>query len=147
MAWKRRAERIIHGKLRKPMLRPRRQHTARKLRVRRAIAARACDGRDRSEDRALHHRRWRTENNHVPELSRTQRQLQRIGHALAVGVPELRETEKGLYHVHEPLSWCDLQPYARVAVARIPPVVPHAGLDNGRLALMQNTGSSVGFYR
>jgi hypothetical protein len=52
---------------------------------------------------------------------------------------------KGLYHVHEPLAWCDLHPYARVAVARIPPVVPYAQLDNGRLALMQNAGLSVAF--
>jgi len=45
-------------------------------------------------------------------------------HALSVCVPEPRETEKGLDHVHEPLAGCDLHPYTHVAVARIPPGVP-----------------------
>jgi len=41
------------------------------------------------------------------------------------------------------LAWCDLQPQACVAVARIPPVVPYAGLDDDRLALMKNAGLFV----
>ena len=48
--------------------------------------------------------------------------------------------------MHEPLAGCDLHPYPRVAVARIPPVVPYPGLDDGRLALMQNAGLPVAFY-
>jgi hypothetical protein len=68
------------------------------------------------------------------------------GHSLAVCVAQPRETEEGLDHVHEPLAGCDLHPYPRVVVARIPPVVPYAGLDDGRLALMQNAGLPVAFY-
>jgi len=69
-----------------------------------------------------------------------------VPHAFIVGVPEPRDTEKGLYHMHETLAGCDLYPYSRVAVARIPPVVPYARLDDCRLALMQNAGLPVAFY-
>src|SRR5262249_11480827 len=40
--------------------------------------------------------------------------------------------------MQEPLAGRDLHPYQRVAVGRIPPVVPYARLDDGSLALMQN---------
>jgi hypothetical protein len=45
--------------------------------------------------------------------------------------------------LHEPLAGCDLHPYGRVAVARIPPVMPYVRLDDGRLALMQNAGLPI----
>ena len=51
---------------------------------------------------------------------------------------EPREAKEGLDHVHEPLAWRDLHPDTRVAVAGIPPVVPHACRDDGRVALMKN---------
>jgi hypothetical protein len=57
-----------------------------------------------------------------------------------------RETEEGLYHVHQPLAVCDLLPYPRVAFARIPPVEPYGGINDGRLALMQTTGLPIAFY-
>ncbi len=128
------------------VLRPRRQDDARELRVRRAITAPARDRCECAKDDALQRQRRRTEHDHVAELPRTQGELQRIRHALAVSVPEPREAEEGLDHMHEPLAWCDLNPYARVAVARIPPVVPYAGLDDGRLALMKDAGLPVALH-
>ena len=49
--------------------------------------------------------------------------------------------------MHEPLAWSDFHTYARVAVARIPPVVPDAGLDDGGLVLMKGTGLPFALYR
>lgn len=62
-----------------------------------------------------------------------------------VGVPEPRETKEG-HHVHEPLTESDLHRYLRVAIARIPLVVPCAVFDNGSLALMQNARLSVALH-
>jgi hypothetical protein len=39
--------------------------------------------------------------------------------------------------MREPFAWCHLHPYPGVALARVPPIVPYAGFDDGRLALMQ----------
>src|SRR5215813_13942804 len=94
----------------------------------------------------LHRERWRTEHDYVAELARTQRELQRIRHALAVCVPEPRQAVEGFDHVYEPLAGRDLHPYPRVAAARIPPVVPYACLDDGRLALSQNAGVPVSLH-
>src|SRR5262252_5092959 len=120
------------------LLRPRRQHDARKLRVRCAIAAPARDRCKCAKDGALHHQRRRTEYDDVAELPRTQRELQWIRHTLAVCIAEAREAEEGLYHMHEPLAWCYRNPHARITVACIPPVVPYAWLDDRRLALMKD---------
>ena len=59
------------------VLRPRRQHDARELRVRRAIAAPARDPCEGAKERALHRQRRRTEHDHVAELRRSQGSLQR----------------------------------------------------------------------
>src|SRR5271168_1309506 len=69
-------------------LHPWREHRARQLRVGRAIAAPASDRGERAEDHALHPR-WRlAEDDDVGELLCEDRQLQRMGHALVVRVPE-----------------------------------------------------------
>ena len=57
---------------RRSVLRPRRQHDARELRVRRAIAAPARDQCEGAKERALHRQRRRTEHDHVAELPRSQ---------------------------------------------------------------------------
>jgi len=126
--------------------RRRRQHYARELRVRRAIAAPACERCEGAKDCALHRQRRRTEDDHVAELPRTQGELQRIRHAFTVCVPELREAEEGLDHIQKPFAWSDLHLYAGIAVARIPPVVPYAGLDDGRLAPTKNGGLPVALH-
>jgi hypothetical protein len=41
--------------------------------------------------------------------------------------------------------WRDLNAYTRVAVARVPPIVPDAGLNHGRLALMKNADLPIAF--
>src|SRR5215472_2824990 len=61
-------------------------------------------------------------------------------------MPQPRQAEEGLDQVDEPLAGCDLHPYPRVASARIPPVVPYAGTDDGRLALMQNVRLLVALH-
>src|SRR5437763_5156572 len=55
----------------RPVLRPGRQHDARKLRVRRAIATPTRDRYQRNKERALQRQRRRTEHEHVAELERT----------------------------------------------------------------------------
>jgi hypothetical protein len=128
------------------VLGPRRQHNARELRVRRPVAAQAGDWCQRDKDRALHRHWRRTKHDHVTELPRTQGELQWIQHTLAVCVSEPRKAVESFHHVHEPLAGCDLHPHPRIAVARIPPVMPYAELDDGRLALIQNTHLPVAFY-
>jgi hypothetical protein len=128
------------------VLRPRRHHDARELRVRRAIAAPARDQCEGAKERALHRQRRRTEHDHIAELPQSEGSLQRIRHALTVCMPEPCEAEEGLDHVQKPFAWCDLHPYAGVAVARIPPVVPYAGLDDGRLASTKNAGLPVALH-
>jgi SPOR domain len=60
-------------------------------------------------------------------------------HALAVRVAEPGETECGLNHVGEAFAGRHLNANAGVmAVARVPPVVPHAGLNNRRFALAED---------
>ena len=107
---------------------------ARELRVTshdsRATARPRASGRQRA--RAVRATWRRTEHDHVAELPRSQGSLQRIRHALTVRVPEPREAEEGLDHVQKPLARCEPPRRTRdVAVARIPPVVPYAGLDDG----------------
>jgi len=48
--------------------------------------------------------------------------------------------------VQKSLARCHFHPYARVVVRRIPPVVPCARLDDGRLALMKDAGLPVKQY-
>jgi rSAM/selenodomain-associated transferase 2 len=84
---------------------------------------------------------------HVAELTGKQRQLQRMRHPLCIGVSEPREAEQRFEHVAEALARRDLDPHTGIAVAAIPPVVPHARLDDGRLALPQNAGLPVAFDR
>src|SRR5678816_3726707 len=67
-------------------------------------------------------------------------------HAFAVCVPESRESKEGLDHVHESLPWRDLHPHTRIAVARVPPIVPDAGVDDSRLALVKNAGLPVALH-
>ena len=59
---------------------------------------------------------------------------------------EPREAEEGLDHVQKPFAGRDLHPYAGVAVARIPPVVPYARLDDGRLPPTKNAGLPVALH-
>ena len=61
-----------------------------------------------------------------------------IRHAFAVCASEPRGAVEGFDHVHGPVARCDLHAYSSVVLARIPPIVPYAGLDDGRLALAEN---------
>jgi hypothetical protein len=70
--------------------------------------------------------------------SRPISELERRRHALRVRMAETGKPKKGLDHVGEALAGRDLHPSTRVAVARVPPVVPHVRLDDSRLALAQD---------
>src|SRR5262245_7888126 len=60
-------------------------------------------------------------------------------HALSVRVTEAGETKYGLNHVGKALSGRHLHTNAGVlAVARVPPVVPNAGLSDRRFALTKD---------
>ena len=60
-------------------------------------------------------------------------------HALAVRVAKPRQTEHRLYHVGEALAGRHLNSYAGIlAVACVPPVVPHARIDDGGFALTED---------
>jgi len=56
------------------------------------------------------------------------------------------EPEEGFNHVHEPFSRSDFDAHTNIAASSISPVVPDAGLDNGRFALPQNAGLPVALY-
>jgi hypothetical protein len=123
------------------------QNRARELRVCGAITAPSRNGGKGTKERALHRRRRRAELNHVTELQRKQRQLQWMRHALAVRVTEAGETEYRLNHVSEALAGRYLNPYAGVlAVARVPPVVPHAGLDDGGFTPTEDTSRALPWF-
>src|SRR5262249_48930572 len=64
-------------------------------------------------------------------------------HTLRIGVPQSRKSKQGFNHMGEPLTGGHFHAYARVSVARIPPVVPYIGLDGGGLSLAKDAGLSV----
>ena len=116
------------------VLRPRRQYDARELRVRRTIAAPARDLCDGAKDHALTASGGKR--NTITSLNP---RLVRASYPADTACPyrlctEPHKAEEGFNHIQEPFAGCDLHPYAGVPVARIPPVVPYAGLDDGRLA-------------
>src|SRR5262249_21498694 len=105
-----------------------------------AITAPTRNGSQGAKERALHRRRRRAEHDHVAELLSEQRELQWMRHAFAIRVAEPGETVCGLNHVGEALARRHLNTNAGVlAVARVPPVVPHTRLDDGRLALTEDS--------
>jgi signal peptidase I len=115
-----------------------RQDGARDLRVGRTISACASDRSKRAKEHALHDRWRHAKHDDVAELLGEHCELQWIRHAPGVGVAESRKTEQRLEHVSKALAGGHLHTDASVAVARIPPVVPHARLDDRRFALAQN---------
>src|SRR5215831_8953835 len=100
------------------------QYDTRKLRIDCAIATPARNWSQCEKHCPLHRQGWRTENDHIAELTRSDGELQWKRHSLAVCIPESRQAVEGLDHVREPLAGCDLHPYPRVSVRRIPPVMP-----------------------
>lgn len=52
-------------------------------------------------------------------------------------VSEAFEPEQGLDHESEALTRRHLHAHTGLPLARVPPVVPHARLDGGRLALLR----------
>src|SRR5947208_9079476 len=84
--------------------RPWRERCARQTRVGGAVPAASGGRRKRAEYEALHSR-WRlAEHDHVRELLRGQRQLQRVRHPFGIDVPLTREPEQRLDHVYKALA-------------------------------------------
>src|SRR4029453_13322873 len=116
----------------------RREQGAGELRVGRAIPAPARDGRKQTEDCPLH-RGWRTsEHADVAKLLRERRELQGIRQALGIGVAEGSGPPQNLDRVKPPLARYGFRAYTGVPVARVPPVVPPAWLNNACLTLAED---------